>query len=94
MATPKKLTEFELVAACRYQESRASGSETAADELTESRRLALRYYLGRTRGDEVEGESAVISMDVADTVHAMLAQMMPVFKSDTVVNFEAESEED
>ncbi len=89
-----KLTDYELVAACRYQASRAAGSETAADELTESRRMAIRYYLGRPRGDEVDGESAVISMDVADTVHAMLAQMMPVFKSDTVVNFEADNEQD
>ncbi len=90
----QKLSEYELVAACRYQESRAAGSETSADELAASRTNALKYYLGKRRGDEVDGESAVISMDVADTVHAMLAQMMPVFKSDTVVNFEAESEED
>ena len=89
-----KMTEYELVAACRYQASRAAGSETAADELTESRRNAIRYYLGRPRGDEVDGESGVISMDVADTIHAMISQMMPVFKNDTVVNFEAESEED
>ena len=89
-----KLTEYELVAACRYQASRAAGSETAADELTESRRLALRYYLGRPRGDEIDGSSNVISMDVADTVHAMLAQMMPTFRNDTVVQFEAENEQD
>ena len=89
-----KLTEYELVSACRYQSSRAAGSETSADELTGSRTNALKYYKGNPRGDEVDGESAVISMDVADTVHAMLAQMMPIFKSDTVVNFEAESEDD
>ena len=51
-----KLTDYELVSACRYQSSRAAGSETAADELTESRRNAIRYYLGRPRGDEVDGE--------------------------------------
>ena len=89
-----KLTESELVAACRYQSSMAAGSETSADELTASRTNALKYYKGSQRGDEIEGESAVISMDVADTVHAMLAQMMTVFKSDTVANFEAENEQD
>ncbi len=90
----KKMTDYELVSECRYQSSRASGSETAADELTESRTQALKYYLGRPRGDEVDGNSQIISMDVADTVHAMLAEAAPIFSNDTTALFEAESEED
>lgn len=91
---PKKLTDHELVAACRFQSSRASGSETSADELTASRTNALKYYMGKPRGDEVDGDSAVISMDVADTVHAMLAEMMPTFNTDSIILFEPEDEQD
>jgi len=91
---PKKMTDIELVAECQHQSSRAMGSETSADELTESRTKSLDYYLGRARGDEQDGCSDIISMDVADTVHAMLAQIMPAFAQDTVVQFEAENEDD
>lgn len=89
-----KLTDDDILAECRYQSSQASGSEFASDELTESRKNALRYYLARSRGDEIEGRSDVISKDVADMIDAMLTQMMPVFATDDLVQFGAVSEQD
>lgn len=94
MRKPKRMTEYELVSECQYQSSRASGSETAADELTEDRTNAMKYYQGKPRGDEIDGNSQIISMDVADTTHAMLAEVAPIFANDTTAIFEAENEDD
>jgi len=89
-----KLTDQDILAECRYQSSQASGSEFASDELTESRKEALKYYLGRARGDELDGRSTIISKDVADVIDSMLTQIMPTFSVDSLVQFEANSEED
>ncbi len=56
--------------------------------------LALNYYFGRPRGDEVEGLSEQQSLDVADMVESVLAQTTPLFSNDTVVNFGALNEQD
>ena len=89
-----KLTDDDVMSECRYQSSQASGSEFASDELTESRKNALRYYLGRSRGDEIEGRSDFISKDVADMIDAMLTQLMPMFGVDDLVQFEPLNEQD
>ncbi len=89
-----KLTDQDILSEVRIQNSRASGSEFASDELIESRTSALKYYLGRPRGDEQTGRSSVISMDVADTVDAMLTQLMPMFGTDELVQFEPTSDND
>ena len=50
---------------------------------------------GYTRASSVPaGRSTAVSLDVADTLEAVLAQIMPTFSSDTVASFEARSEED
>ena len=89
-----KLTDDDILSECRYQSSQASGSEYAADELVADRTKALEYYLGKARGDEIEGRSKVISMDIADMIDAMLSQIMPSFQQDNLVQFEAVSEAD
>ena len=89
-----KLTDDEVLSECLYQASQASGSEFAADELTESRQDALKAYLGKPIGNEIDGNSTVQSMDVADMIDAMLSQIMPSFTQDNIVQFEAHSEDD
>ena len=89
-----KLTDDDILAECRYQSSQASGSEFAADELTRDRQNALKAYLGKPIGNEVDGNSTVQSMDVADTIDAMLTQIMPTFSQDNIVQFEAMNEQD
>ena len=94
MKKPIRLTDDDVLSECRYQSSQASGSEYAADELTADRTNALKYYMGKARGDEVEGRSTVISRDVADMIDSMISQIMPTFSQDNIVQFEATSEQD
>ena len=62
-------------------------------ELQENHKKALRRYFGKPRGDEVEGRSTIISMDVADTVDSVMAELSPMLKS-TLIEFDAASEQD
>jgi hypothetical protein len=87
-----KMTKAEIVAALRDEISQSEGYDS--DELAEVREKALDYYYGRPRGDELEGRSQVISMDVADMVEAVLAQVLPAFQTDNVVEFEPDDQDD
>jgi len=89
-----KIDNEELSAICRYQSAQATGSEYVTDELTDSRAKALDYYYGRPRGDEVDGNSQVQSMDVADSVDAILSQILPGLSSSDLVQFEPLNEQD
>jgi hypothetical protein len=57
-------------------------------------RAALTYYLGRPRGDELAGQPALQSTDVADMVHAVQAQLMPSFCGDQVCSFDPDGPDD
>jgi hypothetical protein len=57
-------------------------------------RRALAYYLGRPLGNEVAGQPALQSTDVADMVHAVQAQLLPSFTSDSVCEIEPDGPED
>lgn len=85
-------TDEELVGILNEEISRSEGWDT--DELAANRTSALNAFYGRDRGDEKKGRSQVQSLDVADMVHAVLAQMMPAFSSDCVVSFDPVSEQD
>lgn len=65
-----------------------------SDEISTNRNLAMQYYHGNPRGDEVENRSDTISMDVSDMVNAVLAIMVPMLSTDVVAEFEPLSEED
>lgn len=65
------------------------------DDLVGEREEAMDYYFGRRPTKPgLQGRSTAISTDVADTVEALLAQIMPTFASDTTATFEARGEED
>jgi len=60
-----------------------------------ARALAESYYLGEPFGNEEEGRSTVISMDVRDTVQAILPSLMRVFYGgEHTVEFAPTSAED
>lgn len=64
-------------------------------EIGGARALATSYYRGDPLGDEEEGRSRVISMDVRDTVIALLPQLMRIFfSSENVVEFAPETPEE
>ena len=72
--------------------TQAEGGQS--DAIQEAREKALKYYFGKPRGDEIEGRSQVISMDVSDMVNATLAMIVPMLSTDAVVEFEPNGEED
>jgi hypothetical protein len=58
------------------------------------RQQAMDYFLCRPRGDELPGRSVVQSADVADMIHATMAQVLPAFTGDSVCEFEPDAEGD
>lgn len=57
-------------------------------EIGGARALATSYYRGDPLGDEEEGRSKVISMDVRDTVISLMPQLMRIFfSSENIVEF-------
>lgn len=60
----------------------------------EQQRKAVEYYFGRPRGDEVVGRSQVQSLDVADMIHAVMAQILPSFTQDSICMFEPDGPDD
>ncbi|MHC4230214.1 MAG: portal protein [Planctomycetota bacterium] len=64
-------------------------------EYTEERLRALDFYLGEPLGNEVEGRSSVVATEVADTVEAIMPNLMRVFTSnDKYVRFAPRNAED
>lgn len=59
------------------------------------RAKATEYYRGDPFGDEEDGRSQVVSMDVRDTVQAILPSLMRIFTgSERTVEFMPQSAED
>lgn len=64
-------------------------------QLSEARTKQFNYYYGRNFGNEVEGESQVVSTDVSDTVEALLPAILRIFtSSDDAVRFDPNGPED
>lgn len=65
------------------------------NNISADRNLASEYYHGEPFGDEEEGRSTVVSMDVRDTVQAVLPSLMKIFTSgEKVVEFVPTGAED
>jgi len=65
------------------------------DEISPERALAGQYYKGEPFGNEEEGRSQAMSMDVRDTVQAMMPSIMKVFfAANNVVEFAPNGPED
>jgi len=64
-------------------------------DLSPTRARGTEYYRGDPFGNEVEGNSKVVAMEVRDTVSAMLPSLMKVFFStENVVEFVPRGPED
>lgn len=74
---PRKLTDDQLLAACR---SRAEAGSTFVDStLASERRNVTDYYLGRNPAPLREGGSKFVSQDVYLSVEAMKAEIVETF---------------
>lgn len=63
--------------------------------LSEARANEFKYYYGQPFGNEMEGESQVVSTDVADTIEGILPIILNIFTaSDDVVRFDPNGPED
>lgn len=67
----------------------SGGNETSDSENLKNFEEAWKYYFGKARGDEVEGRSKVISMDVGDVLEQSVAQIMPAFETKQLGAFTA-----
>lgn len=64
-------------------------------QLSSERKLELDYYNSKPFGNEVEGESQVVSSDVSDTVEGLLPSLLKIFTaSDDAVRFDPRGPED
>ena len=88
-----KLSDSEIIYRIEQEEQIAYGINDSA--LSDDRAQAIDYYLGDELGNEVEGRSQVVSMDVQDTIESALPQLLKVFVSgDSVVSFNPKGKED
>ncbi len=87
------MEERELVSLIEKKVSSSIGNYNG--DLSESRAKELKYYYGEPFGNEIEGESQVVSTDVFDTVEGMLPDLLDIFfSSDDVVMFNPVGAED
>lgn len=87
------MTEEELKPLIESEISNAVGGEDSS--VDSARSLALKYYNGDPRGDEIEGRSKVISTDVADVVEWIMPQITETFfGTDRIVEFDPVDETD
>ena len=88
-----KLTDTELRALLDEEIRGAVGYNSS--ELSNQRKAALDAYHGEPYGNEVEGRSAYVSRDVADTIEWIMPSIMRIFTGgDTIVRFEPQGPED
>lgn len=93
MAKGKRIDHDQLVGIIEQQVAQAIGHENGQLSFDRAREFA--YYYGLPFGNEVEGESQVISTDVADTVEGILPSILRIFTaSDDAVRFDPNGPED
>jgi hypothetical protein len=85
------ISEDEFVTLIRREIEQAQGYD--ADALANKRQYALDYYHGKKPEEPADGRSDIVSYDVADVVHSLMAQIMPIFTT-SIVQFEANGEQD
>jgi hypothetical protein len=85
-----RLTNDEIAQICWYEIQQAQGYDS--DVLSNKRAKALDYYYGKMTAP-AEGRSSIVSTDLADAVHNVLAQIQPILKS-TLIEFTPNGEQD
>lgn len=63
--------------------------------LSEQRRKAMQYYYGQPYGNEVEGQSQIVTTEVKDAVEGLMPPLMAIFTAgDEIVRFDPQKPED
>jgi len=85
-----RLNEGEISAILELEIQQAQGYDS--DVLASKRANALNYYYGKM-AEPAAGRSSIVSTDLADAVHSLLAQIQPIIKT-TMLEFVPDGEED
>lgn len=89
----EKLDEKRLAAIVNSEFRDAMGAEGL--QVSQERQQALDYYLRKPLGNEVEGESKVVTSDVADVVDGIMPSLLRIFTTaDNLCYFEPVGPED
>src|SRR6185312_12537875 len=87
MADVERDEREEKLKAVLFREEQAARQWQQGD-LTEVRELSLAYYDRAPTGDEVEGQSRIVTSEYADTVESIMPALMRVFASgEDIVRF-------
>lgn len=87
------MTDEELVAFVNSEFEDAQGSESG--EIGEERARAYEYYLSKPLGNEEEGQSQIVTSDVADVVDGMMPSLLRIFTTaENLIDFDPVSAED
>lgn len=82
------LSDNEIAAIVGAEEAQAIGYLGEGSEIQHNRATLLDYYNQRPFGDEIEGQSQMVTSDVSDVVEGMLPQLLRLFtQSRTIADF-------
>lgn len=88
-----QLTDSELLNIVDSEFEKALGSD--GGEIATERARAYDYYLSKPLGNEIEGQSQVVSSDVAEVVDSIMPSLLRLFTTaDNLVSFDAVGPED
>ena len=88
-----KLDDKEILALIDNEFQNSMGIE--GGEISEERAKAWKYYLSKEFGNEVEGQSSVVTSDVSDVVDGIMPSLLRLFTTaDNLVSFDAVGPED
>lgn len=87
------LTDKELISIVDGEMESAMGSE--GGEISQERAKAYKYYLSKKFGDEISGQSQLVTSDVAEVVDGIMPSLLKMFTTaDNLVSFDAIGPED
>lgn len=81
----KKLKKNDLI---RYIDQEISNSSTYNTKISRDRATAIKYYNGEPFGNERKGRSTYVSSDVMEVISWCMPQVMKIFASEDVVQFD------
>lgn len=88
-----KMTESELLALVETEFESAMGAP--GGEISQERANAYDFYLSKALGNEIEGQSQVVTSDVADVVDGMMPSLLRIFTvSENLIDFDPVGPED
>jgi len=88
-----KLKDNEILSICRQESTQAQSYVTS--EISDDRENAMDRYLGLPFGDEVAGQSTVVTRSTLETVEWIMPSLLRIFVAgDDIIRYEPETPED